>query len=202
MAYRSFRRWLAMVKVGFIVEGASEKIILKATEFQDYLWLAGIEQIGDVIDIAGKSNLKSSSQRMNTQVQLLRDAGATWIVILRDMDNAISFSVVKDEVYQAPDTEICIAVQELESWFLADSQTLSVLFNADFHYERPETVLKPLELLVSLRKQFTGRGISDKKVFARIMLKYGFTVEKAAQHPNCPSAHYFLTKLQTIASAN
>ena len=34
------------------------------------------------------------------------------------------------------------------------------------------------------------------------MLKYGFTIENAANHPNCPSARYFLTKLQTLASAN
>lgn len=191
-----------MVKVGFIVEGASEKIILKAREFQEYLKLQRIEQVGDVIDMAGKGNLKSSSQRMSTQVQLLRDAGADWIIVLRDMDSAASFSTVKTEVYQAEYVEVCIAVQELEAWFLADSKALSIVFQTDFSYDWPETVTNPFDLLVALRKQYTHRGISDKKVFARTMLGCGFTIENAARHPNCPSASYFLTKLQTLASAN
>ena len=191
-----------MVKVGFIVEGGCEKIVLKAVEFQAYLQTQRIEQVGDVIDMDGKGNLKQSSTRMNTQVQLLRDAGAEWVIVLRDMDNADSFDAVKQEVYQASDIKACIAVQELEAWFLADSETLSILFDTDFIYDSPETVPKPFELLVTLRKQYTGRGIGDKKIFARTMLGCGFTIERAAQHSNCPSAHYFLTKLQTLAPAN
>ncbi len=191
-----------MVKIGFIVEGGSEKIILKSVEFQAYLRTQQIEQVGDVIDIDGKGNLRASSQRMNTQVQLLRDAGATWIVVLRDMDSAPSFTVVKNEVYQATDTATCIAVQALEAWFLADTQTLSSLFQTSFEHPSPEAVTNPVDQLNALRKQFTGRGIGDKKAFARTMLSCGFTIERAAAHLNCPSARYFLTKLQTLASAN
>ena len=191
-----------MVKVGFIVEGGCEKIVLKAVEFQAYLQTQRIEQVGDVIDMDGKGNLKQSSMRMNTQVQLLRDAGAEWVIVLRDMDNADSFDAVKQEVYQASDVKACVAVQELEAWFLADSETLSALLQTNFNHDSPETVLKPFELLVALRKQHTGRGISDKKVFARTMLAGGFTIEQAARHPNCPSARYFLTKLQTLTTAN
>lgn len=183
------------------MEGGSEKIILKSVEFQAYLRAQRIEQVEDVIDINGKGNLKSSSRRMNTQVQLLRDAGAEWIVVLRDKDNVESFSTVKAEVYQASDVAICIAVQELEAWFLADSKTLSILFQVEnFNYPSPETVPKPFDLLAALRKQYTGRGIGDKKIFARSMLGCGFTIEQAAQHPNCPSAGYFLTKLQSLTA--
>lgn len=191
-----------MVKIGFIVEGGCEKIVLKAVEFQTYLKTQRIKQVGDVIDMDGKGNLKQSSTRMNTQVQLLRDAGAEWVVVLRDMDNVDSFSTIKREVYQASDIKTCVAVQELEAWFLADSETLSALFQTNFSHDLPETVPKPFELLIALRQQYTGRGIGDKKVFARTMLAGGFTIERAAQHPNCPSARYFLTKLQTLASAN
>ncbi len=191
-----------MVRVGFIVEGGSEKIILKSIEFQTYLRTQQIEQVGDVIDIDGKGNLKASSQRMNTQIQLLRDAGATWIVVLRDMDNAPSFSIVKTEVYQAADTVTCIAVQALEAWFLADSQTLHNLFQTSFEHPNPEAVVNPVGELNTLRKQYTSRGIGDKKAFARTMLSCGFTIERAAAHENCPSARYFLTKLKTLASAN
>lgn len=191
-----------MVKVGFVVEGGSEKIVLKSVKFQNYLHSQQIELVGDVINMDGKGNLQASSQRMNTQVQLLRDAGAEWVVVLRDMDNTDSFSTVKQEVYQASDVIICIAVQELEAWFLADSQTLSVLLQTHYYHDVPETVVKPVDLLDALRKQYTGRGITDKKVFARTMLGCGFTIERAAEHPNCPSARYFLTQLQTLAPAN
>ena len=190
------------MKVGFIVEVGCEKIVLKAVEFQTYLQTQRIEQVGDVIDMDGKGNLKQSSTRMNTQVQLLRDAGAEWVIVLRDMDNVNSFDDVRQEIYQAPDVHACIAVQELEAWFLADSETLSAVFQTALSHDLPETVPKPFELLVALRQQYTGRGIGDKKIFARTMLANGFTIEQAAQHPNCPSARYFLTKLQTLATAN
>ena len=188
--------------MGFIVEGACEKIVLKSERFQNYLQLKDIQQVGDVIDMDGKGNLKASSQRMNTQVQLLRDQGAEWIVVLRDMDNASSFDEVKQEVHQADDVRICVAVQELEAWFLADSLTLSQIFNTKFHLEFPEKESKPFEALAAFQKQYNNRGISDKKICAKMMLSNGFTLENAARHPNCPSARYFLTKLQTLASAN
>ena len=191
-----------MVKVGFLVEGGCERIVLKSVAFQRYLTNNQIEPVGDIIDMNGKGNLTVSSRRMQSQVQALRDQGAEWIVVLRDMDNATSFATVKAEVYEAVDVATCIAVQELEAWFVADSGTLSVLFNALFHYDGPELIAKPATFLDDQRMQHTGRGIRDKKGFATAMVNNGFTIERAAKHPNCPSARYFLNKLQTLASAN
>jgi len=191
-----------MVKVGFLVEGGCERIVLKSAAFQSFLAEKLIQPIGDVIDMDGKGNLQVSSKRMQSQVKALRDLGADWIVVLRDMDNAASFDSVKAEVYIANDITVCMAVQELEAWFVADSDTLSILFNTSFHYEEPETILKPATFLHDQRMHYTQRGIKDKKGFAATMINKGFSIERAAGHPNCPSARYFLNKLQTLASAN
>lgn len=191
-----------MVKVGFIVEGASERIVLKSNAFQVFLQTQGIQPVGDIIDMAGKGNLRQSNTRMNSQVQLLRELGAKWIVVLRDHDGATSFSAVKAEVFQSLDVCVCIAVQELEAWFLADHFTLLTLLQINFCYLLPETVFKPTELLSAFRLEKTGRGIKDKKLFARQMIGHGFTIQQAARHPNCPSAGYFLSTLQILASAN
>lgn len=192
------------MKVGFLVEGGCERIVLRSSAFLAFLHRSGIELVGDVIDMDGKGNLKQSSQRMQNQVQTLRNRGANWIVVLRDLDEAETDEAVarvKAEVYKADDLTTCLAVQEIEAWFLADSGTLSVLFGTPFSCEFPQQISKPAGHLNDARLKYTGRGIKDKKGFASAMINNGFTIERAAAHPNCPSARYFLTKLQTIASA-
>ena len=191
-----------MVKIGFIVEGGCERIVLRSPAFSAYLRKHHFELVSDIVNLDGKGNLKASSLKMNTQVQVMRDSGATYVIVLRDLDDATSFAEVKQQVYQASDVHCCVAVKELEAWFLVDSTTLSLLFLTNFFFDYPEEPIKPFDTLNALRRQYTNRGISDKKGFASAMVNNGFTIEKAAQHPNCPSAHYFLTKLQTLASAN
>ena len=186
-----------MVKIGLIVEGFSERIVLKSSAFVSFLQNTGLELVGDVVNLEGKGELKTA--RMSTQVQLLRDQGAVRIFVLRDMDDAPCLTFVRQEVYQAADVKVCVAVKELEAWFLADSETLSTIFQQDFHFSLPEFEIKPLDTLKRLRLQHQKIGISDKKLFAKMMVREGFTIERAAAHPNCPSARYFLTKLTEFA---
>lgn len=185
-----------MVKIGLIVEGDSERIVLKHEWFTDFLLKNDIELAGDVINLGGKGNLNTA--RMETQVQLLRDQGAERVFVLRDMDDAPCLTAVKQEVYQASDVKVCVAVKELEAWFLADSETLTTIFQVDFMFSFPEIENSPLETLKRLRLQHQKTGISDKKLFAKMMVREGFTIERAAAHPNCPSARYFLTKLTEL----
>ena len=189
-----------MVRVGFIVEGGCERIVLNSSGFSNFLSSNHLQLIGEVIDMNGKGNLSASSKRMQSQVKLLRNEGAEWIIVLRDMDNAVSFGSVKSEVFQAPEIIVCLAVQELEAWFIADYVTLSVFIGNSSHHREPETILKPAVFINEHRRLHTGRGIKDKKGFATAMVNNGFTIERAAEHPNCPSARYFLDKLQTLAS--
>lgn len=187
-----------MVKIGLIVEGDCERIVLKHESFTNFLLKNNIEQAGDIINLGGKGNLNTA--RMETQVRLLRDQGAERVFVLRDMDNAPCLTAVKQEVYQAPDVNVCVAVKELEAWFLADSETLTTIFQIDFTFSFPEIEPNPLETLKRLRLQHRKTGISDKKLFAKTMVREGFTVERAAAHPHCPSARYFLTKLKELTA--
>ncbi|MEZ0541970.1 DUF4276 family protein [Fibrella arboris] len=194
-----------MVKVGFLVEGGCERIVLRSPAFSNFLLQHDIEIVGDVIDMDGKGNLTQSSKRMQSQVQTLRNRGANWIIVLGDLDEAETdeaVSRIKAKVYKAENLSTCLAVQELEAWFVADSDTLSTLFNTPFYHDKPEAIVKPSAFLKEQRLIYTGQGIKDKKGFATAMINNGFSINRAAAHPNCPSARYFLDKLQTIASAN
>lgn len=70
----------------------------------------------------------------------------------------------------------------------------------DIHIAYPENEDQPFETIRKLFVDKTGRGVGTKHILATRMIKYGFTIEQAAQHPNCPSAHYFLHKLQSLSA--
>ncbi|MGM9510844.1 DUF4276 family protein [Larkinella sp. GY13] len=184
------------MRIGIIVEGFSERIVLKSPAFTDLLQRNSLELVSDVVNLKGKGNL--NTQRMQSQVQLLRDLGAETILVLRDLDDMPCITSAKQEVYQAADVKICIAVKELEAWFLADSKTLSNVFRTNFYFDKPEEEANPSYTLSQLSLNYTNRGASDKKLFAMTMNRNGFSIENAANHPHCPSANYFLTKLQSL----
>ena len=156
--------------------------------------------VDEVINVKGKDNLNRPITE--SFAQILRDQGAEWIIVLRDLEDAPCITSIKAQTIQANDTKVFVAVRMLEAWYLADSETLSTIFQTNFEHPSPEQEENPAETLKSLYMQYRERGIDDKKKFTNLMLGRGFTIEKAAQHPNCPSANYFLTKLQTLASAN
>ncbi|SFC09310.1 hypothetical protein SAMN05216167_101436 [Spirosoma endophyticum] len=189
-----------MVKIGFIGEGKTEQILLESASFQEWLQQHGIEPVGAVIDADGAGNLLPD-RISPLRIELL-SYQADVIVILTDLDNDQSVRVTKQRIGEFIDQVVIVAVKKIESWFLADELTLSTLTNAETKIDYPELVDDPFGEIQQLFLSKTGRGIGTKPMLARRMLKYGFTIEKAAQHPNCPSAHYFLTKLQTLASAN
>jgi hypothetical protein len=197
-----------MVKIGIIVEGDGDKLVLDSPAFQAFLAENKLELASDVINLRGKSNLKPKKENVQDSVQILFDQGAEWIIILRDMDDASSFEAVVSEVFQAPSVKLCLAVKEFEAWFLADSVVLKTLLKLDhFEYSTPEEPLKPGKVIADLFLQHTGRGIGWDKTGAKLklanrMIRNGFTIEAAARHPNCSSAQYFLTTLTTLATAN
>ena len=63
----------------------------------------------------------------------------------------------------------------------------------------PELEPIPFEKIGAIVQYQTGRGIGTRKVrFALNYLRKGFSLPNAAAHPNCPSARYFLNKLQSL----
>lgn len=69
-------------------------------------------------------------------------------------------------------------------------------------FNLPEQEMSPFATLLQLFLTKTNRGVGSKNILVSRVLNYGFTIEQAARHPNCPSARYFPTKLQTLATAN
>ena len=190
-----------MVSIGFVCEGKTEKEIIESDMFQRWLNQNGITCVNPVFDVDGSGNLLP--HRLSDVRDTLFKNGAEVICILTDLDEDQCITMTRQRITEQPNQHIIVAKRQIESWFLSDSVTLRKLFSDDsFEFYFPETESNPFLILKALFKLNTGRGIGTKPMLARRMLKYGFTIERAAEHPNCPSARYFLDKLQTLASAN
>ncbi|OIN61115.1 hypothetical protein [Arsenicibacter rosenii] len=188
-----------MVKVGFICEGKTEKAIIQSDAFQAWLHQNRIECVFEVIDAKGGGNLLPHNIGLITKELALR--GAQQIVILTDSDDDLCVTLTRERINALPNQHVVVAVRQIEAWFLSDTETLKGMLNDTGYYCRePEKIPAPFEYLKNLFLLKTGRGVGGKAILVSRMLKYGFTPERAAEHPNCPSARYFLTKLQRLAS--
>lgn len=189
------------MKIGFICEGKTEKEIIGSASFQEWLNRNGIGCVDPVFDVIGSGNLLP--HRLGDVRDTLFRNGAKAICVLTDLDQDQCITMTRNRITEQENEHIIVAVRQIESWFLSDSITLRRLFSDDtFEFENPETELNPFVTLKRLFETKTQRGIGTKPMLARRMIKYGFTIEQAARHPNCPSARYFLTTLQTLASAD
>ncbi len=194
-----------MVTIGFLVEGDSEAILIKSDSFQAYLQSLNLVYNTDlVINAKSKSYLyhptgdfSKLELRVSGWLLTLEDKGAEKIFILLDMDDDdATYTIFKSKVCSRPVDIIIVAKQELEAWYLADTIALRKFLEADIdEIADPENYLEPLDEIKKLRLLHQKRGISDKKVLTRNMIGNGFSLESAAQHPNCPSARYFRDKL-------
>lgn len=186
-----------MVKLGFIVEGDTEKIILQSDAFQDYLRKLELNFIEKVVNVGGADKLLPKFLEPITNI--LVDEGATHIFILTDLDEDKHVNKTKERI-EAQDIHIVvIAIKTIEAWFLADTDTISAFFQEKMYFEYPEQIDNPFEAIKELRLSKLGRGVSSKKILARILLKCGFSIEKAAQHPHCSSAQYFIKKIEGLS---
>ena len=185
------------MKVGFLCEGNTEVKIVKSNRFQQYLTRVGIEMVVPILDAEGGGNLTPGKSGEYTD--LLIANGADRVIILTDLDDDSCISLTKSRITTSDNIIVIVAVRQIEAWFLADSNTLSHLLKENFEFERPEEEADPFETLKNIFLTRYNRGIGGKDIFTRRMLKYGFSIENAAQHPNCPSAAYFLKKLKQLA---
>lgn len=186
------------MKVGFICEGRFDKILLSSKQFDELLTRLGLQKT-NVVFADGAGNLLP--RHIDFFRTALINAGAGKVIILTDLDQDACITLTKNRLQALPEEQVIIAVKSIESWFLADSQTLSELLSKPCHIDLPEEVSDPFEALriLFISKSDGGRGVGTKPILARRMIKYGFTIERAATHPNCPSALYFLNKLTEFA---
>ncbi|MDR3611748.1 MAG: hypothetical protein P4L27_14355 [Ignavibacteriaceae bacterium] len=180
------------MKLGFIVEGDTEKILLDSYEFKSFLDNQNLLYVEPIINAKGSGNLLPHN--ISGYINVLKQQGADKILILTDLDDSPCYSEVKKRI-DGEGLIICIAKRKIEAWFLSDSTTLSSLLRKKISCEFPEDIPDPFEYLSNLRQLHQGKGFSDKKILAQKMLRNGFSIENAKDHPNCPSAKYFYNKL-------
>lgn len=198
-----------MVKVGFIVEGDTEKQIVSSESFKTLCHSKGIEVISGVFPPNKKERGKDvfkNVEKLASFAALLYDRGADFIFCMRDLEDLSCITSAKEEI-KSTDEKVkkVIVVKQIESWFLGDITLLKTYFGEDYlelfpEATIPEMIPKPGEKLkeISIRTR-NGKGIGDKLLFAKSLIRNGFSIEHSAQH--CPSAAYFLNKLKHINQA-
>ncbi len=187
-----------MVKVGFICEGKTDRVVLNSDDFKRILGDNKIKMVGIPVSADGKD--KFTDKHIGDKIKSLVDDGAEHIIFVRDLDDSQNISTAKNYMTMnfEPKTKI-IAVKAIESWFLADTAMLNKFFGTESIFiEFPEIEESPAEKLSNLRNEYKNKGISDKVTFARTYCGHGFSIENAANHPNCPSAKYFINKLKSL----
>jgi hypothetical protein len=197
MANQYSWRWVAVVKVGFIVEGETESLLLFSDNFKAILRELNLDSVG-VVNAGGNKNLLPHNIAIH-QTNLI-ELGASIIVILTDLDDDQCITKTKERITEKENQIIIVAVKQIEAWFLADSILLTELFGQTFQFENPEIESTPFETLRKLMIKHRGRGLPKKVPMTLKMIDNGFSIQNAANHPNCQSAKYFLTKLQSIVN--
>lgn len=182
-----------MVRVGFIVEGDTEKIFIESDRFKAFAKSNGVEVCSPVIDAKGGGNLLP--QNIQPSIATLRRVHVDHIVILTDLDAAPDVNTVKARIGSEHTNLIFVAVKAIEAWFLADTDALRRWLKIEGVFEaNPEaTPEMPWERLKALAAENGVRGPGNSKpIFARNMCKqYGFDLAQAALHKSCPSAKIF-----------
>ena len=164
-----------MVKVGFICEGETEKIIVESDNFKQFL-LQNNCILLKAIDATGNGNLLPKN--ITPFINILNEEAVDKIFILTDLDLDECITNTKLRIDVPKEIITIIAVKAIEAWFLSDSQLLSKMFGKPFEYEYPENDALPFETLRQLFVENTSRGIGNSKAkFARRFISEGFQLE-------------------------
>lgn len=198
-----------MVKVGFIVEGETEKILLDSCGFSSWCAEHRIEIVSPVIDAGGSGNLLP--QNIGNYIAQIRKASPAKICVLTDLEcnpttNDVRKRILTDATSGALDV-VFIAVKAVEAWFLADGVALTKWLKqkSPVLIDKPEeTAEMPWLRLKELAREHSARGPgSSKPNFAKTFTKHcGFSLQRAASHPHCPSAKEFHDTLLAWANTN
>lgn len=191
-----------MIKVGFICEGFTERKLIESENFKNFLQSINIEVVDEVINAEGSGNLLPHN--IAAYIKRLKTKAAEKIVILTDLDDDICITNKKKSIPVGENEIVIIAVKKIEAWFLAcDSMMQKLLNDENFQFKKPEEILNPFETIRQLKIEKTGRGFNKgsggKINLLNNLLLAGLNITEAAMHPNCPSAKYFINKLESIS---
>lgn len=187
-----------MVKVGFIVEGDTEKLLLESQNFRSFLAELKLDFVQEITNVIGNGNLLPRNIKEHSEI--LQGKGANVIIILTDLDEDACVTETKKRI-KPLNNHICIvSKKKIESWFLADITTLRTVVEENIRsYEAPEDVIEPFEEINRIKYEIRGRGINNKRKLAMSMIENGFSFQRAATHPNCSSIRYFVEKLKSLS---
>jgi hypothetical protein len=199
-----------LVNIGFIVEGDCEKILISSPEFRAFLGGMEIDlPVDRIINAVGKNNLyhphgdfTDIQPKVESWINILEQKGAQIIFILIDLENdAPCITEFKSKVYKRHNDVVVVAKQALEAWYLSDTLAVRNYLQTNIpQIQTPESLTDPFDHLKSLRLLHQNRGIGDKKLLTRAMIQNGFSLLRAAEHPECLSAQYFISKLNSLHS--
>jgi len=193
--------WFTVVRVGFIVEGDTEKVLVESLPFKNWISKFNIELIDQVINAKGGGNLLP--HKIDDMIETLINQSANHIFILTDLEDYPSISYVKDRTSHPKVDDSFITIISTESWFLACSTALGFWLGKDsaYYISDPENrdIEKPFERIKALGLQEKKRGCRNKITLAKDMVqRCGFTFEEILEHPNCSSIKYMENILKTL----
>jgi hypothetical protein len=191
-----------MVKIGFLVEGDTEKKIIRSQIFNEFLASNNLEAIPTLFPAKGNmgKDVFKNLDKINSLIEILKEKVAEHIFVIRDLEDLECVVLARNEI-NSESVQKVIVEKTIESWFLADTEALQKVFSSDnIIVEFPEKVKNPFNEPKQISKEKENRGISDKLIFAARMLNNGFSIENAAKHPNCDSAKYFIKKLKSLSN--
>lgn len=188
------------------MEGPSDAKIIKSNAFSQLLQVNNLELV-DIIVPEGKTHFfhpkavfEQIQPKVESYIRRLESKGAQVIIFWLDQDEEPCFTAVKSKIPHQRNNLILICKRALEAWYIADSTAMGSLLGEVYHFAEPETLQNPFETVKTLLKEKLNRGVGDKIILANKMLSHGFSITNAAAHPNCPSARYFIAKLQSLAT--
>lgn len=191
-----------MVTVGFVVEGDSEEFLPQSPAFRS--WLrdeCNLAVVDPVVNAGGNGNM--CSRKIKVYVDKLKiQANPDKVVVLADLDPdscAPCIEKRKEIIGEGGGIDlVVIARKAIESWFLADTEAMrSWTGDPGFFEDLPEAANgMPWDRLKQIGID-NGRGPGNSKPFfaKRFIQDSGFDPRRAGQHPNCPSARYFVERL-------
>lgn len=190
-----------VVRVGFIVEGKTEAMVINSDAFKQWLAQQGLELCRPALDAKGGGNLLP--QNLGELVNVINAHAPQYIVILTDLEDAVSTDVIRQRIGTEYTHLVFVAVKAIEAWFLADTMALNSWLKTQGVVEAaPEqTPDMPWEQLKAIAAAQQARGPGTKASFTKQYIKYhGFDVARAAQHPNCPSVVQFCRGVSALAN--
>ncbi len=193
-----------MVKIGFIVEGPSDARIIRSENFVTILAENDLELV-DIIVPEGKTHffhphaqLETIRPKVESYIKRLEDKGAEKILFLVDLDNEPCYTSVRSKIPHRPTDSVIICKIALEAWYLADTNLMSAILSGNHFTELPEEIENPFDEIKNLLLERTESGVGNKIILANKVIKNGFSIVNSAAHPQCPSARYFIEKLQSF----